>query len=265
MLKAIPCSFTNIMGYRAFRDEMKIQTKFSNHPNIVPAYTSFHERGCNFLVLRYQPGGTVDRLLDIGPLPERAALRIGAQAARALAHMHENGYAHRDVKPENIMLECPLDMVKDVDSFHARLGDFGLSCCTDGPRTDRCGTRTFMAPEIMLEDRYRADCADIYSLGVMVFELLSTDFPFIRDGNDIFFEKRFMGVYMTGALWNKVSEETKVLIRRCMDSVPENRPKAKDVAVLMDQFADAAPRVSMDAWRNGLLFRRKAVPRGSSS
>jgi serine/threonine protein kinase len=142
------------------------------HPNIVPVHDVGKDGGRCFIVSEWIEGENLaDRIKD-ERLPQRQAVRVVAEVADALGHAHAHGYVHRDIKPANILLD---------GSGHAYLTDFGIAVVEEELLKDvgAAGTLPYMAPE-QLDDRLgRADHrADIYALGVVLFELLTGRRPF---------------------------------------------------------------------------------------
>src|SRR5262249_54878736 len=137
------------------------------------------DRGRDFLVMEYVEGcNLADLVKQQGPLSVKAALRYTLQAARGLAHAHDAGICHRDVKPANLLLAGD-GTVKVLDLGLARISfteDEEPASLT--ARTIIMGTADFMAPE-QAEDCRTADArADIYSLGCTLFYLLTGKAPY---------------------------------------------------------------------------------------
>ena len=127
-----------------------------------------------FIAMELIAGPTLVRVLERGPLPRERALDIARQVLSALAHAHGKGVLHRDVKPENVMLP----------GERAVLIDFGLASIRDDAAvtaTGMCvGSPSYLAPERMLGRAYDAR-ADVYAVGVMLYEMLAGVRPFRGD------------------------------------------------------------------------------------
>ncbi|MFO0593088.1 MAG: serine/threonine-protein kinase [Polyangiaceae bacterium] len=146
-----------------------------HHPNIVEI-TDFGEADdLVYLVMEYVPGEPLSRALAKGPLPWRAAARVGVQIASALERAHEMGVIHRDLKPSNVLV-----LPKKDGSLVVKLTDFGVAKIADEPRLTETsglvGTPGYMAPEYQLFGRM-GPRADLYSLGVMLFEATTGRLP----------------------------------------------------------------------------------------
>ena len=144
------------------------------HPNIMTVYDVGQQDGEYFIIMEYLNGTTLKQwLAQHGPMPAAQASQVVDQIASALDYAHARGIIHRDVKPSNIML----------DSYEsAVLMDFGLVRAGEGfgpTRSTVVGTPEYMAPEQAL-GRPVDGRTDIYSLGVVIYEMLSGHVPFAR-------------------------------------------------------------------------------------
>ena len=145
-----------------------------SHPNIVPIHRVSEAGGFVFFVMSYVEGETLgDRLRSRGPLPPADAMRILREVAWALAYAHGRGIVHRDVKPDNILLEAATGRALVTDFGIAHGGDPGL--VTDPGKI--MGTAHFMSPEQAAGSAIDGR-ADIYALGVVGYLAVSGRLPF---------------------------------------------------------------------------------------
>ena len=158
---------------KSFYTEGRIVAKL-DHPNIVKIYDIDSENGYFFMSMELLRKGSLKQRLSNGKLPGSNALRITAQIADALSYAHKKGYIHRDIKPANIMFR---------DDGSAVLTDFGIAKMqgTTGEMTQMgyiSGTPYYMSPEQATGDNEIDQRSDIYSLGVMFYEMLTGTKPF---------------------------------------------------------------------------------------
>jgi predicted ATPase/class 3 adenylate cyclase len=160
------------------RREAQAMKRLGDCPQIVTVYDSGEQDGTPYIVSQYMPGGDVGQLLDATPgrcLPPDRALEIAENVAQALEHAHARSIVHRDIKPANVWLG---------EDGTARLGDFGLA--TTGGRGRGAmegvlvGTVAYLPPEQAL-GRAAEPRSDLYSLGALVYELLTGQPPFPGD------------------------------------------------------------------------------------
>ena len=145
-----------------------------SHPHLVGAHDARWIRGRLVLVLEHVEGIDVSRLLaEIGPLPIDLACRIARQTASALDYLHRRGLVHRDVKPANLLLSHGLDSEAVV-----KLVDLGLICPTGTQGEELCGTPDYMPPERGHSPDAIDIRGDLYSLGCVLYELLTGRVPF---------------------------------------------------------------------------------------
>jgi tRNA A-37 threonylcarbamoyl transferase component Bud32 len=148
------------------------------HPNILPVYDFGEHDGLQYLVMRYVPGGrTLREALADGPLDLSAALHLMARLLDALAYAHAQGVVHRDIKPGNVLLPSP-DWPLLADFGIARLGGDTQQLTLAG---QAIGTPDYMSPE-QATGRPTDARSDIYSAGVMLYEMLTGRAPFRGEG-----------------------------------------------------------------------------------
>jgi serine/threonine protein kinase len=160
---------------RRFRAEAMTLARL-NHPGIATIYELFRTDDDLLMVMEFVRGETFDRMVErLGPLPPARAGSLGAQVLDALGHAHRVGIVHRDLKPANLMLS-EYGAVKIMDFGIARVvGTEHLT--SDGLMM---GTPAYMAPEQVLATDVDAR-ADLYSVGVVIYRLLSGNLPFKAD------------------------------------------------------------------------------------
>jgi len=144
------------------------------HPNIVTVFDYMEEDGAPFIVMEYVPAGTLEAVIKSGArLPLRQACGIMSQLLLALEHAHSKGIIHRDIKPSNILCNGPAS-IKVADFGIAQISTLDL---TRSGRFALLGTPNYMAPERFIG---RPDDArgDLYSAGMVLFQLLTGQLPF---------------------------------------------------------------------------------------
>ena len=148
-----------------------------SHPSIVPIYSVDEKDGLVFFVMAFVDGANLaQQIHEHGALDPREARRIMREVADALAYAHERGVVHRDIKPDNILL--------DSQNGRPMVTDFGIArAISDGDARLTAtgiaiGTPAFMSPEQSAGDRDLDGRSDLYSLGVVAYQMLSGDLPF---------------------------------------------------------------------------------------
>lgn len=150
-----------------------------NHPNIVGVYDWGKERGTYYIVMEYVDGRTVSEMIrSDGPLPAAQAARIAADVAAALGFAHQKGVVHRDVKPGNIIL---------TRGGEVKVADFGIARAMTSSAEENLtqtgsvmGTATYFSPE-QAQGKPVDPRSDLYSLGVVLYEMVSGKPPFTAD------------------------------------------------------------------------------------
>ncbi|MEM7011287.1 MAG: serine/threonine-protein kinase, partial [Verrucomicrobiota bacterium] len=178
-IKILPPEFAKQIDFaERFRREALAMARLE-HPNVVHIYDYGEEDGVYFLVMEFVAGTDLQLLIRGGDLDASEALNVVGQICEALQYAHDRGYLHRDIKPANILVS---------QEGVVKVGDFGLAKLMDEEERAempsltqsgyRLGTPQYMAPEVQRAEESKIDHrADIYSLGVMFYEMLTGSLP----------------------------------------------------------------------------------------
>jgi beta-lactam-binding protein with PASTA domain len=145
-----------------------------SHPNIVSIFDrGASEDGTYYIAMEYLPGGTLkDRITKRGALPPRTAAAVALQIAEALCAAHERGVIHRDIKPHNILI---------TESGDVKVTDFGIARAASSSTMTRTGsilgTAHYISPEQAMGEPV-GPASDLYSLGIVLYEMLTGELPF---------------------------------------------------------------------------------------
>jgi TolB-like protein/Tfp pilus assembly protein PilF/predicted Ser/Thr protein kinase len=231
------------------------------HPNIATLFDIDSEGGEDFLVLEFVPGVTLAKTLEDGPLPEARARVIAHEIADALDVAHEQGVVHRDLKPGNVII-TPRGRAKVLDFGIARLLTGGVSAnTTQSGAVSLSGTAPYMAPE-QIQGRTVDARTDLYSLGVVLFEMISGSRPF--EGDELISliyrivhdPPRRLSDARPG-----VSPDLEVLVARCLEKEPSRRfANVRAFAAALKELAGAPGALS--AWVAGVATAAAVTPAG---
>ncbi len=219
-LKFLPEAMTrNQDALRRFHNEVRIARKVS-HPNVCRVYDVGEVDGRLFLSMEYVDGEDLGSLLRrIGRLPADKALEISRKLCAGLAAAHDKGVLHRDLKPANVMLD---------GRGQALLTDFGLAGFAEeitGLEV-RSGTPAYMAPE-QLSGKEVTVQSDLYSLGLVIYELFSGKRPFEGDSlADLIRARSETSPVSLNSIVRDLDPAVERVVLRCLDPDPSRRPKS---------------------------------------
>ena len=191
-LKVLHPELAATLGPERFQREIELAARLQ-HPHILPVHDSGETAGQLWFTMPFVEGESLrDRLIRQKQLPIEDALRITTEAARALDYAHRHGVIHRDIKPENILL------TKEGDTLVADLG-IGRAldtADTEGKLTQTgvvVGTPAYMSPEQAAGERELDGRSDLYSLGVVLYEMLAGEPPYTGPTAQAIMARRFTG------------------------------------------------------------------------
>jgi eukaryotic-like serine/threonine-protein kinase len=190
-----------------------------SHPNVVRVYDTGETDGRPFIVMEYVPGETLAAVLERrGTLPPTDVVDLGAQACAGLSEAHEHGLVHRDVKPQNLILR---------DDGTLKIADFGIVRGDEATRLTQQGTVLGTAAYLSPEQAAGADvtaASDLYSLGAVLYELLTGRTPYeFASLADLADKQRGGAVTPVRDLEPGVPEPLEAVVMRCLAHDPRFR------------------------------------------
>jgi serine/threonine protein kinase/tetratricopeptide (TPR) repeat protein len=221
-LKVLRPELAALLGADGFVREIKLTAQL-RHPHILPLYDSGEVNGALYYVTPYVTGESLrGRLAREGRLGIGQAVRIAREVGEALDYAHRQGIVHRDIKPDNILLD---------EDGHAIVADFGiaraLERASDAAATGTglaLGTPAYMSPEQAMGERDLDGRSDIYSLGCVLYEMLAGNPPFSGSSVQATIAMRFAGPPASvRALRAEVTPQLARVVARSLATAPERR------------------------------------------
>lgn len=203
-------------------DEVNILRKI-RHPSILQLYEIFESDANIHLIIEFLEGKELfEQIKQRGQYQEKDAATIIKCILNALVVLHSNNIVHRDLKPENLIF-------RNEDLSSLVIIDFGLSTmCKGKPLTTRCGSPGYVAPEILNNLGYGCK-ADIFSVGVIMYILLTSKFVFnAKEYSEILRRNKTCKISWPSALWNKLSPEAMDICKKMLQKNPDDRVSAVD-------------------------------------
>ena len=234
-----------------FLREARLAAKLS-HPNIIPIHAVDETDGFVYYVMSFVDGETLaQRVRSRGPLSASEGVRVLREAAWALASAHAQGLVHRDVKPDNILIEAA--------SHRVLVADFGIAAAAGDASGDGIsGTPEFMSPEQALGHEVDAR-SDLYSLGATAFYAFSGRLPFEgRTATEVLAKQVTETAPLISSLGLSVPRKVASLIDRCLAKDPAHRPAsasalAEQLGVALEQRRELPVALRAFVRRNGRL------------
>jgi serine/threonine protein kinase len=201
-----------------FKREAGIGEKL-NHPNVMRVFGG-EGRSRIYMVMEWCQGRLLRQIIDEGRLPHDRAIRIAIGVLEALDYIHANGVVHRDLKPENIMVD---------EEDHIKLIDFGIASDSSARRltyanfTATLGTPNYISPE-QVKGKRGDGRSDIYSIGVILYEMLSGKLPFTGPSPLAAMNDRLLNHPMPPSVADpSISPQLQEVLYRALERDPRNR------------------------------------------
>jgi tetratricopeptide (TPR) repeat protein len=242
--------------------EARAMGRLGDHPNIVTIHDMGDHEGQPYIVIPVMPGGDVEGLIEKAPehrLPLDKAIDIAKAVCRGLEFAHSKGIIHRDIKPGNIWLAA---------DGTAKIGDFGLALAVDLSRLTQpgmmVGTVTYMPPEQAMGGKVTAK-VDLYSLGAMLYEMVTGRPPFVGD-DSIAIIGQHINTLPVSPTWHRadLAPALETLILQLLEKDPEKRPESAAVVLQALETIEAGKvekEPSVGAPAENPLYRRVFVGR----
>ncbi|MGI8498880.1 MAG: protein kinase domain-containing protein [Gemmatimonadaceae bacterium] len=240
VIKVLPPELSPEMSAERFRREIQLAARLQ-HPHLVPLHSAGEAKGLLFYTMPYVDGETLRaRLAREGAIPAADAERVLRDVLDALDYAHGQGVVHRDIKPENILLS----------GRHALVADFGVAkalvAATEAGQGTTVGialgTPTYMSPEQAAADSTTDYRADIYSVGVVAYEMLTGQPPFVgRPARALLAAHATESPEPLSKRRPGAPAALSALVMRCLEKHPADRPQS---AAEMIRELDAMARPS---------------------
>lgn len=224
------------------------------HPHIVQVYEAGQTDGLVYLVSELITGSSLEQRLNEGPLSVKDAVTLLIQITDALAYSHRKRIIHRDLKPQNVLID---------DAGQPHITDFGLARSSgrdEGVVTksgEMLGTPAYMAPEQATGDSRSADArTDIYSVGVIMFQMLTRELPFRGTLNSVVYQIVHSQPPAPQLRNSAIPTDLNTICLKCLEKEPQNRfQSAEELRDELIRFRDGRPILSRPVSVAGHLWK----------
>jgi serine/threonine-protein kinase len=252
---------TNAAAVDRFEREARILKRL-NHPNITRLFAVGREKTTRYIAMEYVQGESLDKVMARrGRMTWEEVVALGQQLCAALQHAHEQGVVHRDLKPSNIMI---------LPDGTLKLTDFGIAKGFEMTQltADNCtvGTAAYMSPEQCKGERDLTHKSDLYSMGVLFYELLTGRKPFHGESAMDMFLQHVQGTFeRPSRIVLDIPVWLDTLVCHLLEKKPEHRPR--DAAMVynalgsIQEKVEAQQSAGLDAARARIVDRQQGQPR----
>jgi serine/threonine protein kinase len=198
--------------------EVALMQQVADVPGVVKLLDQFDMGSSYYVVMeRFNSKDMFDFISEQGPLPENLARNLFSQVVNIVIQCHARGVLHRDIKDENLLI--------DLTNHEVKLIDFGSGTYLhEGIYTEFEGTRVYSPPEWIKYRRYKADGLTVWSLGILLYDMLCGDVPYETD-------QQILDAQLVWFPRLRLSQEAKHLVSRCLTLDPEQRISLQELAV----------------------------------
>ena len=209
-------------SHKTFFTELSTLMKL-DHNNIIRIYDYFSYENIFILIMEYCPGGNLyDKIFEKGILNLKSFLIIANQICNALFHMHQKGFSHGDIKPQNILF----------DKFNRiKLCDFGLSLNSYEKKIHVRGTIPYMSPEVHRKECIDFFSADIWALGITFYFMLTSRLPFLFNDFKKYLKKES---YLFLNFTKEIPNNIKQIIKGMLNLNPSSRTTIHELKEILN-------------------------------
>ncbi|XP_019491488.1 PREDICTED: serine/threonine-protein kinase MARK2-like [Hipposideros armiger] len=208
-----------ITVHRNIKRELRCRKHLHHHPNIIQLYHVICSPDSLFLVMELAPNGSIqDYLCAHGRMPEALARKLFRQLVSALHYCHTKGIAHRNLEPQNVLLDWRMN---------AKVVDFGFAASFKEHELSMfCGNPLAAPPELFLEQIYHGPAMDMWGLGVLLYKMLTDTYPFTGKNLDEIKHKVLKGEYIVPTYF---SSGVTILLKKLIHLNPEGRESLQTI------------------------------------